>query len=99
MPPQSDSIEVRLAVLENLLNAQDTRLTLQIGRILSDIESEKATRLRLHGDWEKELDKVHKRLTTMDERQSAMDGRINKGIGAIMALQIIVPLAIKLWHP
>lgn len=99
MPLPNESIEVRLAVLEKLLIAQDDRLTMQIGRILSDIESEKATRLRLHGDWEKEVDKVNRRLTTMDERQLAMDGRINKGIGAILTLQVLVPIILHFWHP
>ncbi len=91
MAGQSDSVEVRLAVLENLLIAQDNRLTMQIGRILADIESEKGTRLRLHGKWEKELKEVHKRLETLDSR-------VNKGIGAIMTLQILVPIVLKLWH-
>ncbi len=92
MPVQNDSIEVRLAVLENLLIAQDNRLTMQIGRILSDIESEKGTRLRLHGDWEREVDKMNRRL-------AALETRVNIGVGAIMTLQVLVPLALKLWHP
>jgi len=87
-----ENTEVRVAVLERLLTEQDTRIALQLGRIISDIESEKGTRARLHDEWQTEFKMLMGRLASL-ERQVAI------GVGIIMALQVLIPLASKLFKP
>jgi len=84
-----ENVEVRVAVLERLLSEQDTRIALQLGRIIADIESEKGTRARLHDQWQDEFKMLMGRLAAL-ERQVAI------GIGIITALQVLIPVIGKL---
>lgn len=83
-----DNVEVRVAVLEKLVTEQQTRIDLQLGRIIADIESEKGTRQRLHADWQKECDGLYDRILSLEKHVAV-------GIGIVIAMQVIVPVVFK----
>lgn len=67
-----EPLETRVAVLE-----------VQVGRIVSDIESEKATRARVNEDIIDKLDK-------MDTAQRRTEKILYMGLGALAVLQFIL---------
>lgn len=81
-------LQIRVTVVEKLISEHEARIDLQLGRLIADIESEKGTRLRLHADWKAEVEKLQRRLASL-ERHVAI------GIGIIAALQVLVPLLFK----
>lgn len=87
-----ESVEVRVAVLEKIVTEQETRIALQLGRIIADIESEKGTRQRLHTNWQKECDSLHARLLSLEKHVAI-------GMGVVIAAQVLVPVILKVLHP
>lgn len=79
---------VRLALLETRLKELKDIMDLKIGRIVSDIESEKDTRARVNEDWKHDLMVIRKDLR-------AIEKNVWIGIGIITTLQFIVPLLIN----
>lgn len=62
---------------------------LQIGRIVSDIESEKRTRASVNST-------ILAKLETLDERQRKSEAWQNKMIGGLMVLQFVTMLFVAL---
>lgn len=87
-----NGLQVRVAIVEKLLNEHEARINIQLGRILSDIESEKGTRQRLHADWKSETDALNRRLLSLEKHVSV-------GIGIIVALQFVIPIVTHLFKP
>jgi hypothetical protein len=72
-----EDLEVRVAILET-----------QIGRISSDIESEKGTRARIN-------DRIMESLSTIDAAQRKTEKILWTGLGALGVLQFVIPLLFK----
>jgi Zn-dependent M16 (insulinase) family peptidase len=73
-----DSLREQIG-LSNRITAVET----QLGRIISDIESEKGTRLRIHHDFETRLRFLEKSIW--------------KAVGAVVILQIAVQVMLKIF--
>lgn len=65
-------------------------LETQMARIVSDIESEKDTRARANADFRSEFVGVNQHLAKQDRL-------FNMAMGAILALQILIPILIKVF--
>lgn len=61
----------------------------QLGRIVSDIESEKRTRAKVN-------ETIIEKLETLDERQRKSEAWQNKMIGGLMVLQFVTMLFVAL---
>lgn len=81
LPPRShvqEPPETRLAILE-----------MQMGRIVSDIESEKGTRARTN----EQLFRENKEIRDTQEKHSRM---LYMGLGGLMVLQFVIGLLVAL---
>lgn len=77
--PHSDELPGRVLALEH-----------RVGRIESDIESEKGTRARINADLSQQIAKIHEHLKDQDRFQ-------NRSLGALIVINvIIVPIVVAI---
>lgn len=72
----------------------DTRLAVietHIDRLVEDVEEEKRERNKGHEALVASLVRVSDHLANQDRT-------INKGIGAILVLQVLIPVALEIWQ-
>lgn len=83
------TIEARVTVLEQTLAIVKSTTDQHIGRIISDIESEKGSRSRQNDRWSNDFGRL-------DTRIASLERHVWIGIGIITAMQFIVPLILSL---
>ena len=88
MPPTETSLETRVSVLEQTLAIVKTTTDQQLGRIISDIESEKGSRSRQNDRWANDF-------VRLDGRIASLEKHVWIGVGIITAMQCIVPLILS----
>lgn len=96
-------VEERLASLER----SNAVMNFQVGRLVSDMESEKDTRARVTADMKNMLedivarqDRNYERIDARDrgrdDREREIERKMNIGIGLIVAIQFIIPFLLHL---
>lgn len=75
------------------------RLETQMGRFISDIESEKQTRVRVHSDLRKEFTEgqqgIRNDLNEIRDAQKRSDKILYAGVGVLAALQVAVQVYLR----
>lgn len=72
MPPTPTTLEAKVSVME-----------FQIGRIVSDIESEKETRARAN-------EAIHRKLDSVTEGQNKTNWIVAMGVGGVMVVEVVL---------
>ena len=81
----NESIEVRVALVEQALVDVQRALTGHVDRIGTAMEGERDTRTKSNDVWRVEF-------RTLSEEVSTLRTYVSKGIGIVVTLQVLVPI-------